>query len=441
MIQLSKYVPSDRVLQVTASFYARRTMRRHPNKTRILDVGCGTGSAADIFRSANANADYHGIDIATSREARAKTRSDFPFALFDGSSIPEADNKFDIVYSSRVLEHAKDPKALLNEMYRVLKPGGRLIGAISHLQPYHSHSIFNLTPFGFATLALDSGFQIKEIRPGIDGVTLIKRSLSKNPQAFNRYFRDFSPLNRQLIRAAQASDESQSVRALNLKLLSVCGLFGFECSKPGFMFEQQGHIFHFVGEYGRAYSDVFDKGLFYEQDLLNHIAKQSIGGDYLDVGGNIGNHSLFFAGACSSRVVYTLEPLAYLRKRCEANIAANKAGRKIQLQPFGAADATRKDSITFNGREYAVDLVRLDDLLETFRGVRLMKVDAEGMEPQILRGAASLLSNCKPRLYCEALSSHVLSELDDILARSGYKRTGLTFGSSPTHEYKHAKGF
>lgn len=435
---IPSYIPSDRVIQVTASYYARRIMRLYPNKTRILDVGCGFGNAADIFRSSNVSAEYSGIDIAGSREATSKVRADFPFGVFNGQSIPFGNDRFDVVYSSQVLAHCRRPDELIAEMYRVLKPGGRLIGAASHLQPFHSRSIFNITPFGFTAIAADAGFKIREIRPGADGLTLIRRSLSGNSAAYNRYFTNFSPLNRRLLRDAQSNPAG--IRETNTRLLSVCGIFGFECAKPDFVIEQAGQAFHFKGEYGRTYSEAFDRGIFYEQGLLDYIAKQSIEGDYLDVGGNIGNHSLFFAGLCPSKTVHTFEPLPYIRKTLETNIKANVVGKKIKLHPFAASEKTGKDSIMFNGRKYDVNLMRLDDQLRILSGVKVIKIDAEGMEPQVLRGASAMLAKCKPRIYCEAISADDVAGLEMILGEQGYKRTGISFGPSPTHEFRHPSG-
>jgi SAM-dependent methyltransferase len=82
---------------------------------------------------------------------------DAPDLYADGLALPFADGSFDLVLSQAVLEHVPDPQRALDEMARVLRPGGRIHCEIAFTQPLHavpSH-YFNVTPHGAAHLFRD----------------------------------------------------------------------------------------------------------------------------------------------------------------------------------------------------------------------------------------------------------------------------------------------
>ncbi|TXK95172.1 hypothetical protein BMR11_12120 [Methylococcaceae bacterium CS5] len=51
------------------------------------------------------------------------------------------------------------------------------VASVSYLEPYHSYSIFNFTPYGVVRVFGDAGFELEEIRPGVDASVLINRQL------------------------------------------------------------------------------------------------------------------------------------------------------------------------------------------------------------------------------------------------------------------------
>lgn len=97
---------------------------------QVLDIGCGNGYV--LSRYANAGASVQGVDITD--RAIVISRSRFScmdlagnFTRIDGQALPFDDGAFDIVTSMGVLHHVPDPDPLVDEAYRVLKPGGEII--------------------------------------------------------------------------------------------------------------------------------------------------------------------------------------------------------------------------------------------------------------------------------------------------------------------------
>jgi len=97
---------------------------------RILDYGCGDGWLCSNLK--NKGAIMEGCDISPEfiRMARANYH-DIKFEVID-KKVPCRDNEFDIVISNIVLHITRDYKNVINEMYRVLKPGGKCIVTIMH---------------------------------------------------------------------------------------------------------------------------------------------------------------------------------------------------------------------------------------------------------------------------------------------------------------------
>jgi SAM-dependent methyltransferase len=105
----------------------------------LLDVGCGEMPYRSCLPR---HLSYTGIDVP---QAKAfAMRESHAVVPFDGVSIPFADGSFDTVLCTEVLEHASDPRTLISEMQRVLKPRGTLIATVPfsarvHYAPHDFH--------------------------------------------------------------------------------------------------------------------------------------------------------------------------------------------------------------------------------------------------------------------------------------------------------------
>jgi ubiquinone/menaquinone biosynthesis C-methylase UbiE len=99
-------------------------------KVAILDVGCGDGLTATFVQKHFPSWQTTGIDISGKSIAAAEKRliKQATFQLFDGNQIPFENDSFDIVFIAAVLHHIEfsHHQNLMQEMYRVLKSGGRL---------------------------------------------------------------------------------------------------------------------------------------------------------------------------------------------------------------------------------------------------------------------------------------------------------------------------
>lgn len=225
--EIKMCLPSDSARQYSAMEYARDLAPTLAEGATVVDLGCGAGVSLDLFRQLRPGVRWIGVDIEHSPEVDARTRSDGDFRTYDGINIPLEDDAIDLMYSRQVFEHVRYPEHLLRDIHRALKPGGVFIGSTSHLEPYHSFSYWNFTPFGFKRLVEAAGLSLVEIRPGIDGITLVTRAYRGNDATMNKWFAEESPLNREI----EEKSEGQSVQQIAFRKLMFCGQFCFLVKK------------------------------------------------------------------------------------------------------------------------------------------------------------------------------------------------------------------
>ncbi|QKW05268.1 class I SAM-dependent methyltransferase [Streptomyces sp. NA04227] len=108
----------------------------------VLDVGCGDGSAASVAAPLLAGHRLVGVDWSQDALRRAKTH--LPHAvrgeLTDGG-LPFPDGCADAVLFSEVIEHLVDPDSALDELRRVLRPGGHLMLSTPNLAAWYNRGL------------------------------------------------------------------------------------------------------------------------------------------------------------------------------------------------------------------------------------------------------------------------------------------------------------
>ncbi|MHB0978196.1 MAG: methyltransferase domain-containing protein [Minisyncoccota bacterium] len=120
---------------------------------KTLDFGAGT-------------AKYRGL-------IKPKTSEYITFDMMAGSNIdvvgdvlkpPFKDGEFDTVISTQVLEHVEKPWVMINQIGRILKPGGICIITAPFIVPYHAdpHDFFRYTEMGLTSMFKNENFEIVE---------------------------------------------------------------------------------------------------------------------------------------------------------------------------------------------------------------------------------------------------------------------------------------
>ncbi len=97
-----------------------------------LDFGCGVGKNQATLGKHVRRLTAVDVSMDGLREAKGNAPSGIPslFSCYDGYSLPFPDSVFDLVVCTEVLEHVADPRQAMNEICRVLAPGGYLVTSV-----------------------------------------------------------------------------------------------------------------------------------------------------------------------------------------------------------------------------------------------------------------------------------------------------------------------
>ena len=156
----------------------------------VLEVGCGLGT--DGVRFARAGAHYTGIDLTERAIELVSKRFEtegFTAELktADAEALPFADSSFDLVYSHGVLHHTPDTQKAIDEVYRVLRPGGTAMVMLYHKRSYNYYvNIMALRRLGARLLRFTWGPRFVHKITGEDEARLreLQHSYRRDPIAF-----------------------------------------------------------------------------------------------------------------------------------------------------------------------------------------------------------------------------------------------------------------
>lgn len=126
-----------------------------PPRAAVLDYGCAD---RPYERDLSPDTAYVGADLQGNPDA--------DLVLRDDGTVPLADEGFDLVLSTQVLEHVEDPVKYLAECHRVLKPGGSLVLSTHGVMYYHRdpEDYWRWTPVGLHKILAERGFEVMEMR-------------------------------------------------------------------------------------------------------------------------------------------------------------------------------------------------------------------------------------------------------------------------------------
>ncbi|MFC6083478.1 methyltransferase domain-containing protein [Sphaerisporangium aureirubrum] len=147
---------------------------------RVLDVGCGTGYLTRLVAPrVGPGGRVTGLDASAPmiEYARRRAPGDCSYVVGEGQDMPLPDSSFDVVVSSFAVHHipASARAATVREMFRVLRPGGRLL--IAEFRPPRGHAVEHVLNalFGPALrtgmrellpgLCAEAGFQVERVEP------------------------------------------------------------------------------------------------------------------------------------------------------------------------------------------------------------------------------------------------------------------------------------
>jgi FkbM family methyltransferase len=182
-------------------------------------------------------------------------------------------------------------------------------------------------------------------------------------------------------------------------------------SQADWIYDVQGVKFYLPPSAGGYSRNSLMGGTFQEYDNLVQcdklLPKNPI---IVDVGANIGNHSLYWAVKTGARKVIAFEPMDVPAGILEKNIELNDAGAVVQLHRIALSDVDENLSIALyrpndlgktqlRKGKGQVPAKKLDSIDLGVDHVDLVKIDVEGFELQVLRGARKTFQMLRPT-YC-----------------------------------------
>jgi ubiquinone/menaquinone biosynthesis C-methylase UbiE len=108
---------------------------------QILEIGCGSGCGTATIKKYAAGARLTATDLDARLLARAKERTNDPavdFELADACRLAYSDGAYDAIFEFGVIHHIADWKTCLRELWRVVKPGGRVFFLDSPIETFRT---------------------------------------------------------------------------------------------------------------------------------------------------------------------------------------------------------------------------------------------------------------------------------------------------------------
>lgn len=185
-------------------------------------------------------------------------------------------------------------------------------------------------------------------------------------------------------------------------------------------------------------------GRFYEETLLSYLERHISGpGTAIDCGANIGNHTLFFAGVMGLRTL-AVEPVPRNHQILRQAIDLNALSDVAEIVPKALAETPGKVNMVLDnpgnfgmfkvgdGQGQIVEATTLD-LLAADLGdpVKLVKIDVEGFQDNVIRGATEMLGRDKPLIAAELASTQEYQSFFGLIEKIGYVPVEV-FNRTPT---------
>tara|TARA_Y100001960_G_scaffold289297_1_gene329037 strand:+ start:1463 stop:2275 length:813 start_codon:yes stop_codon:yes gene_type:complete len=203
---------------------------------------------------------------------------------------------------------------------------------------------------------------------------------------------------------------------------------------------QFNNIKMYVPDYPLDYiqETIVDENDFYEKDFLIYLDNFVKPNDcILEIGANIGNHTVYWGKMRNAQHIYCFEPIAKTFKRLQKNIEINNLQSKTTLfnkaagkeNTAGVIDSFNMSNIGAtsikSSKEGDLEIVRIDDMKFNHK-IDFVKIDVEGFEVDVLEGMVELLKQDKPNVVIESFKENA-PKIIEIMTSIGYKSLGDSF--------------
>ena len=171
-------------------------------------------------------------------------------------------------------------------------------------------------------------------------------------------------------------------------------------------------------------------------------------GTYIDIGANVGNHSVFFATQCPCTHIVAVEPVSAFFSCFERNMARNAPNctyKAIQTpllshNGFGSMQTSdvheAENSWAVYDNTGVMPITTLDSI--GISEAALLKIDVEGSESEVIRGATKTLTNLQPVIVVELVTDGKYDEFERLVAPMNYTsdHTNLYPQGAPTYLFR-----
>jgi len=163
-------------------------------------------------------------------------------------------------------------------------------------------------------------------------------------------------------------------------------------------------------------------------------------GVFIDIGANLGIYTIFMARKLKNKgTVISIEPEPHTVKLLKQNVAINGL-KNVIIVGKACSSKNGKDILYLEGTKYSgglhslkkyshhvnkttIDVEKLDSIISRLKikRVDLIKIDTEGTELDVLKGAQKVFKKYKPKIICECLNEKSEKEVTSLLKKFKYK--------------------
>ena len=211
------------------------------------------------------------------------------------------------------------------------------------------------------------------------------------------------------------------------------------------VYEDHNYVMTARSEEDSVWKEWKKHGTFQEVEELEVVRSLGLKGTYVDVGSNVGNHSVYFASQCKCEHLVAVEPVSAFIDPFKRNMAVNapnfdyKLIRAALLDKEGHGSMQSSDVHEAENSWAVIDdtgvlpIRTLDSL--GIVGATLLKIDVEGSEADVIRGGSEFLRQNHPAIVVELVVDKKYDEFERLVAPFNYMcdHVNLYKNGAPTY--------